>query len=515
MKSPLLISWIAWNNDFVDGDTPKTDGPTANLHKYYWRKDTHTRHLLLAGDRPDSFSQKANRLKFALEKAFPDHPIELCGLAIADPTDFDAILLKVETLLASLPQDHPIEAYISPGTPTMQAVWYLLYLGGQYPLRLIQGYTLQDSIKRNPNARTPIFEEVQVQRTEAPGQLLRKALSLDKAGQPATHQVQGEAFVGPSLEPVYARARKVARGDTPRKPVHVLIQGPTGAGKENLARFVHQESPRATGPFLAINCGAFSDNLLESRLFGYKKGAFTGAERDTPGLFAQAEGGTLFMDEIGEISPYMQQALLRVLQLGEYQRIGDPQTQRANVRVVAATNRDLAQACAEGSFRWDLFYRLATAELELPALKTWPVSERMELLEYLLASKARDFAPVGKTTPQVRPLQLDKTLRRTLEGYDFPGNIREMENLVINFYVFREDAPNGVVPPALLPLRLRDRLAAGATDFHLETAIRKHVHHVWLLHNRNYSATQKALGITFNTLKKYLGEAPKPAEPSN
>lgn len=201
----------------------------------------------------------------------------------------------------------------------------------------------------------------------------------------------------------------------------ILVTGETGTGKEVLARAIHAASPRARGPFVALNCGALPDALLESELFGYRKGAFTGADRDKPGRFAAARGGTLFLDELGEISPAMQVKLLRVLQEREFEPLGSNKTEMTDARVICATNRDLAALVAAGSFRQDLYYRVNILSLHLP-----PLRERPEDLPALVE---------GFLDRQNQAMQ--KTVRgfsaaawEMLYSHRWPGNIRELENLV-------------------------------------------------------------------------------------
>ncbi|MCA9618393.1 MAG: sigma-54-dependent Fis family transcriptional regulator [Myxococcales bacterium] len=199
----------------------------------------------------------------------------------------------------------------------------------------------------------------------------------------------------------------------------VLITGESGAGKERIARLLHDASPRATGPFIAVNCGAITETLLESELFGHARGAFTGATSDRPGLFEAASGGTLLLDEVGEVSPGMQVKLLRALQEREIRRVGENRSRSIDVRVVAATNSDLAKDVESGRFRQDLFYRLRVVELSVP-----PLRERRDdilpLARVLLAEAAtRMGRPITEFTPRVA----DQLLR-----HDWPGNVRELEN---------------------------------------------------------------------------------------
>jgi two-component system response regulator HydG len=201
----------------------------------------------------------------------------------------------------------------------------------------------------------------------------------------------------------------------------VLVTGPSGAGKERISRLIHDESTRAAGPFVALNCAAVSEGLLESELFGHARGAFTGATHDRAGLFEAAHGGTLFLDEIGEIPASMQAKLLRVLQDREVRRVGENSNRKVNVRLVTATNRNLPEEVASGRFRQDLFYRLRVIELKVP-----PLSARREdvlpLARLFLCEMAKK---VGREVTSFTPRAVDQLLR-----YAWPGNVRELENAV-------------------------------------------------------------------------------------
>ncbi|MGB8062049.1 MAG: sigma 54-interacting transcriptional regulator [Candidatus Sulfotelmatobacter sp.] len=227
-----------------------------------------------------------------------------------------------------------------------------------------------------------------------------------------------EEIVGtsPRLQAVLARVAKVAPTDST-----VLITGETGTGKELIARAIHKRSDRAHRPFITINCAAIPRDLIASELFGHEKGAFTGALQRRIGRFEMAEGGTLFLDEIGELPAETQIALLRVLQEREFQRVGSNQTIRANVRVIAATHRDLPAAIEAGTFRSDLYYRINVFPLEVPALRDRQEDIRL-LVEYFIDRYAH------KTGKQIRNIER-KSMER-LQSYPWPGNIRELQNVI-------------------------------------------------------------------------------------
>ncbi|MBI2527916.1 MAG: sigma 54-interacting transcriptional regulator [Candidatus Rokubacteria bacterium] len=220
----------------------------------------------------------------------------------------------------------------------------------------------------------------------------------------------------PEFREALARAERVTPTD-----VTTLLTGESGTGKELVARAIHHASPRADGPFVAVNCAALPETLLESELFGHERGAFTGADRQKPGRFERARGGTLFLDEVGELSPGVQAKLLRVLQEREFERVGGTSTVRADVRVIAATNRDLARSVAEGAFRADLYYRLHVFPVHLPALR-----ERGEDVLLLAEHFVRDLgARMGKGE-----VGISRDASDALLSHPWPGNIRELQNAV-------------------------------------------------------------------------------------
>jgi transcriptional regulator with PAS, ATPase and Fis domain len=230
----------------------------------------------------------------------------------------------------------------------------------------------------------------------------------------------------------------------------VLIEGKSGTGKELFARAIHNLSPRAKGPFVAVNCAALPDTLLESELFGYVKGAFTNAVKDKPGRFALAEGGTILLDEIGDMPKALQVKLLRVLEQKEYEPLGSVRTIRSNVRIIASTNRDLADEAARGNFREDLFYRLNVVKIPLPELR-----ERREDIPLLVNHFVQKFAKkMGKPVPSLSERIIDLLMR-----YDFPGNIRELENVIEHAMVI---SSVGMLDVEHVPKSLIERVGGSA-----------------------------------------------------
>ncbi|MBD3331930.1 PAS domain S-box protein [candidate division GN15 bacterium] len=237
-------------------------------------------------------------------------------------------------------------------------------------------------------------------------------------------------------------------------PSTVLISGHTGAGKEVLARTIHALSPRSQGPFVAVNCAALPDTLLESELFGYKAGAFTDARKDKPGRFAQANGGTLLLDEIGEVSPALQVRLLRVLQDHTYEPLGSTQSETSDVRILAATNQDLADLIRRGRFREDLYYRINIVHLTLPPLKDRKEDIPLLVDHFVERFNSLQHKSVGGVSAEALAL---------LMAYDWPGNVRELENVIERSFVL---CRQGTIEISHLPEELTARHRPSAEPHH-------------------------------------------------
>jgi DNA-binding NtrC family response regulator len=314
-------------------------------------------------------------------------------------------------------------------------------------------------------------------------------------------QVNKSTLVGrsPAVLEVFKQVARAAQSDVP-----VLITGETGTGKEMVARSLHQRSRRAQRPFLAVDCGAIAESLMESELFGHAKGAFTGAASARRGLFEEADGGSLLLDEIGDVGPKIQSQLLRALQEGEIRRVGESTPIKVNVRIIAATNKDLAQGVREGRFREDLLYRLDVVHLHLP-----PLRERREdipgLIERFVALHVR-----GEARPVVTPEAIER-----LTSYDWPGNVRQLENVVARALALNA---TGILTPGDFPAPIGDASAAQtATSFTgdmptLEEANRRYALQVLQHTQGNKSEAARILGVDRKTLYKLLGPATAPGD---
>jgi transcriptional regulator with GAF, ATPase, and Fis domain len=300
----------------------------------------------------------------------------------------------------------------------------------------------------------------------------------------------------PSLQQVFRRVEKVAAAD-----INVLITGETGTGKELIARELHRRSNRASGPFIVVNCGAIPENLMESELFGHVRGAFTGAVATRQGSFQAADGGTLFLDEVGEMPLALQVKLLRALQEREVVKVGDHRPQRVDIRVVAATNRDLEASIREGSFREDLFYRLNVINLHLP-----PLRERGDdvivIAKFLLAKYATEMnAAVKGFTPKAV---------EALRTYDWPGNVRQLENRIKKAVVL---ADKTLIGPEDMDLSAERQARIVPLSQAREDFTRRYIVDALERTGGNRTAAAKELGVDPRTVFRYLEREPEAPEP--
>lgn len=296
----------------------------------------------------------------------------------------------------------------------------------------------------------------------------------------------------PAIQDAVALARKVAATDVP-----VLLTGETGTGKEIFAQSIHRHSSRNGKAFVAINCSSFSHDLLESEMFGHKAGAFTGALKETKGLFEEANGGTIFLDEIGEMAFDLQAKLLRILETGEFLKIGDTKPLKIDVRVIAATNRDLAKEIAEGHFREDLFYRLSVFQIHLPPLRerTGDIPLHVEAFVSALSSK------MGKTIRVISPDYI-----RILKQNPWKGNVRELRNVVERSLII---ADSDTLTPDTLPLNMQNLQATpdnGYSGFDLSGVEKMHIQKVLKYTNGNKTEASRLLGIGLTTLYRKIEE---------
>lgn len=371
-------------------------------------------------------------------------PISVQNFKLTSPTDFgeiyQAAVAMIEKALRKHGPDAKLTFHLSPGTPAMAAVWILL-AKARYSAELIES-SLEQGVRTVsiPFDISADFIPAFLQKSDE--RLERLSAGLP----PEAPEFEQIIYRSIPMQRIVAKARRIALRSVP-----VLIEGESGTGKELLARAIHRASPRHEKAFIAVNCGAIPSELVESEFFGHKKGSFTGATQDKKGYFETASGGTLFLDEIGELPLQAQVKILRVLQEKEVTRVGDTRPINVDVRIIAATNRNLMQEVSAGRFRADLYYRLAVAVLLLP-----PLREREGDISLLIDHFLDQINNESKEEPVYINKEFSATARNIMLSYPWPGNARELFNVIHRAAIWStgglitEDDLREILPPSQL-----------------------------------------------------------------
>jgi two-component system response regulator HydG len=419
------------------------------------------------------------------------------GYQVAEAADGEAAL---ETAREQ-PVDLVLLDVVMPRLDGMQALPRLLELMPETPVIMMTAYGTIDSAVAALKAGAadyltkPLDMDEVLIKAERRLEGARLARRLAQQAERLGERFDFSALIGQS--PAMQKLKETLALVAPAEAT-ALITGESGTGKEVAAQIIHQNSPRAQGPLVKVNCAALPENLLESELFGHEKGAFTGADRRREGRFAAADGGSILLDEVAEMSPGTQAKLLRVLQEGEYQPVGSDQTRRADVRVIAATNQDLGQAVAGGGFREDLYYRLNVVNLEMPPLRRRGQDVLLLAGEFLGRFNRKHRRDLKGFSPEAR---------RLMEGYAWPGNVRELINLVERAVIM---APGHLVEAADLPASLREAeaeadggLQPGMT---IREAERRLIELTLQATGGNRTRAAEMLGVTRKTLQNKIKE---------
>lgn len=406
-KPHTLVSWIGGNDlkaTGSTGDDSQTLGPIAA---------TLTAQAFDAVTLLYNYPEDQVKPYLAWLQGLVNTPIQAHAIVLSSPVNFGEIYLQANQQLSQLTaKGGELSILLSPGTPAMQAVWILLGKT-RYPCQFYQSSLEQG-----------------VQQVDIPFALSAEYLPAAQRINSATMSQLSETRVAinaafdnivtrnPGMHALKAQAQILAEREVP-----VLIYGETGTGKELFARAIHNASHRASQPFVPVNCGAIPTELIDSHLFGHKKGAFTGALADKPGVFEQAHGGTLFLDEFGELAPNVQVRLLRVLQEGTFTPVGGNKEQKVDVRLITATHRNLMEAVANGSFREDLFYRVAVGVLHLP-----PLREREDDLSLLAESLLK---AMGNHDAMLKHKKISPDAKNLILQHPWRGNVRELQSTLL------------------------------------------------------------------------------------
>lgn len=368
-------------------------------------------------------------------------PVRVHDCRLSGPTEYGEIYEAVVSVISAVRDKDKREVgftyHLSPGTPAMAAVWILL-AKTRFPAELIE--SSQAAGVRKVKIPFDISADFLPDLLRQPDQELER---LMQGMSPAAPEFDAIIHRSPVMKRVVAKARRVALRSVP-----VLLEGESGTGKELFARAIHRSSPRRERPFIVVNCGAIPSEMVEAELFGYEKGAFTGAVNSKVGYFEAANHGTLLLDEIGELPKPAQVKLLRVLQGGEVTRLGSTQPRTIDVRIISATNRNLAEEVKKGAFREDLFYRLAVAVIQLP-----PLRDRANDLGLLVDSLLSEINTESRGEPGFAEKKLSAGARNLLIRHSWPGNVRELLNTLRRAAVW---TPGGTISEddlrdALLP----------------------------------------------------------------
>ena len=476
----VLLSWEAKTNDYVYKENRKVginkNGTHAELYKNGFDYDEHFI-LSTCASSEDKDGTHFVRLYSHLKTTYGKNTIpEFLG--IKNVISIDELLKKLKPILVNHIND-VVDIFISPGTASMQTAWYLLAyeftnvnLFQVVPPKYRKGEYKRDYIKVNTDSFSHALAVVDAEEKET-----------KKNG--AIHKTE-------TIKKQYKIAEAIANP----YPVTTLILGETGTGKDVLANHIHNKSSRENKDMLAINCAALNDELLQSRLFGHVEGAFTGANKEVKGAFEEADGSTLFLDEIGDISKKLQQTLLRVLQEGKISKMGSYKTIEVDVRIIAATNKDLWKMVEDGDFRRDLYYRLAVADIETISFMELPPEEREEYITYFIEKWKRKLKRRRKIT-------FSKEVKRCIDLHTFPGNFRELEKLIERFYVYAKD--DGIVTIDMLPKRIR-YTQGSSSSLRIIDIKNAHYRKVYKMFKGNKAKMYEALGITKSTWDKTIKE---------
>lgn len=459
---------VDWKNNEVN-----ENGPLYDLCQNYINKEVNL--ILLSNMEEVEEDMPFLKISSRLLKEFKNINIERVALGIKDVIDFNEAYSKISSLLERY-KYHELYFFISPAFPSIKTAMVLCHLTRNLNSKIIQ-------IRKAEFTDSGSSELVEFRLKKDAFSATAVIREYSQLNHPT---VEKDYFISDAIKPLYEIANRIASTDD----VTTLIIGESGTGKEHLARYIHDKSDRKNKPYAAINCSEFSDDLLRSELFGHLKGAFTGAIGKKDGIILANNGGTIFLDEIGDISPYMQQALLRVLQTREVKPVGSTKSFKFKVRFIAATNVDLLKKCEEGKFRWDLYYRLAVVDIYLPTLYQRGAKEVLSYIDFFLGQAARKF--------RMNPKKLSKETKQILLSYTFPGNIRELQNMVERFYVL---TPDNVIEKKSIPPRV---LFNNNSPLLLENVVKHHCKKVLNLNNGNKQKSARDLGISLNNLKGKL-----------
>lgn len=413
----ILLTWLG-NRDL---ENMEQDKPASIVTLATKAENAFDKIVILANkddqkwDKFERFVKK--QLNFARR---PDQDVSVKSVRIKSPIDYESIRDETERWISKLSKEADVLSInLTSGTPAMTTLSVLIGKGKDN-VEFLQSSPNNDVLK----VSIPIdFGQTYIK--SASKNLANAATSMPKAEK----AFEDLTATSSAMKETVSKAKLVARSEVP-----VLVLGETGTGKELMAKAIHKGSLRADKPIRVVNCGAFSENLVDSTLFGHKRGAFTGADKDHKGLFEQADGGTLFLDEVGELSLSIQVKLLRALQEGEVTRLGDTKSINVDVRVIAATHQNLSRLVEEGKFREDLFYRLAVGIIEIPSLR-----QRQDDIPFIVEQLVEQINTSASKHPDYKSKKISENGMKFILSQPWKGNIRELWSTLNRAFLWSTD----------------------------------------------------------------------------
>ncbi|WP_439504890.1 sigma 54-interacting transcriptional regulator [Sediminibacterium sp.] len=477
-----LITWLGYNEDFVEkGDNISINpsGFTCSVHKDIYEEYKYDNHIILyTSDREGEIKKQLERRKYELKDHlntfFKKHKFELVDSNIdkSDLQSYTAIESSLRSLINSFDADNQLSVIAGTGPTAVAMAWSNLSISMQNRFSL---YLLQKPEYTKSKKISSLIELKPVRNEWLDNVLRENHFKLE---------LPDDIYKDSIVIEEYKKAEVVAKA----LDINVLILGETGCGKDRMAEFIVNNSGLDKTKYRAINCASLPDELLYSELFGHLKGSFTGAEKDRIGLFEECNRGVLFLDEIGDISPYMQQSLLRALENKEIKKMGSNEIKKdIQVRIISATNNNLYQKCKEGKFRFDLYYRLCSMEIELMPYRDRNTKERKDIISYYQKILEKKWG---------KKIEFDSDAILTLNSYSFPGNFREIYNTLNSLFVYDKN----IIDKSLLPKRFSDEEIVLNESY--ENVMKSHCIKVYEKYNYNLTETKKALGYKNSTQLK-------------
>lgn len=492
----ILLSFTGFNDPFSKGlvEQEEQPGPILSVLK---AKTFQSVYLFDTS----ATREASSNTKEAINNLYPECTVYVLDMKLSDPTNYHDIFRGLKEFALTIQEEHkPANFYISvaSGTPQMHACWVLLAASGEIPAKILH--------VRPPRFVTkdrPLVSEIELSSDEFPSVRFKSSSFMIDEPEMDVDSVRAQlGIVGD--HPAMSKALKMG-AMLASSPAPILITGETGTGKELFARYVHALSGRPQDTFVAVNCAAIPEDLVESILFGHKKGAFTGAVNDQTGKFDAAHKGTLFLDELGELPLPAQAKLLRVLQDGIVEPIGHSKGHAVDVRIVAATNRELRKQIRQGSFREDLYYRLNVGEIKLPSLR----ERRSDIPKLVLHILDRLNASLK------RHRRLTTNALRRLQAHNWEGNIRDLENVIERSVRLSRvevlDAPDLLITEPITYADPLDSLPEPYEGFSLDdflgSARKQMILRALEAANGNQSQAARMLGVTPQAVHKFLNQA--------